>query len=186
MAEKLKFKQKIYKLIPKRFRRGVKNIYYDKTIYPIYGLKYLIRYGRYDFFNSIAIETTTYCNLRCKFCPNSIYDRGAIERKKLMKLTLFKKIVNELGDIKYNGWILMHFYGEPLTDKRITMLVKYIKINCPNAKVQINSNGFLLTINLYKELLEAGVDRLFITQYGESKIPGVQAVIKYLKTRIVN
>lgn len=176
-----KLKRKVYLSLPRALQKKTKSLYYDGIIYPIYSLKYLINYGFLDFFDSIALETTTHCNLRCKFCPNSKYERGLEKNKKLMKTSLFKKIIDELSEIGYKGQILLHFYGEPLTDKRLPELVKYTRKNLPNADIQVNTNGFLLTIPIYKKLIEAGVDNFFITQYGKTKPPAIMKLFDYLK-----
>ena len=178
-----KIKQKIFSLIPKIFQPKIRNFYYDNIVYPIYFLKYKINYGTWDFFDSIAIETTTYCNLRCTNCPNSKYARGLLENKKLMDITLFKKIINELAGIKYRGWILLHFYGDPLTDERLPNLVYYIKKTIPKSKIQINTNGFLLTISMYKKFISLGVKQFLITQYGANMPLSIKKIFEYLKTR---
>lgn len=176
-------KQKMISMVPKKYRSKIKNFYYDYFSYPIHNIKYKLYYGIWDFFDSIAIETTTYCNLRCEFCPNSKYDRGLLKNRKLMDTNLFKKIINDLAKIKYRGWVLMHFYGEPLSDERLPDLVEYIKKKLPKAKIQINTNGFLLNIPLYKKLIERGVDRFFITQYGKTMPPAIKEIFEYLKDK---
>lgn len=176
-----KLKQKAYQLLPKVLQKSTKNFYYDKIIYPLYSLKYRLDYGVWDFFNSVAIETTTYCNLRCKFCPNSKYPRGLLENKKLMDITLFKKIIDELSEINYGGHIYPHFYGEPLTDERLPELVAYTREKLPKAKIQINTNGFLLTLPLYKKLIDSGVNSFLITQYTNTIPPATKRLLDYLK-----
>lgn len=176
-----KLKQKLFSFVPKSSQKKVKHSYYEYIIFPIYNLKYRIFYRTLDFFDAIALETTTYCNLRCKFCPNSKYDRGLAKNKKLMNIDLFKKIINELSEINYRGTINLHFYGEPLTDKRLPDLVKYIKEKLPKSKIEINTNGFLLTIPIYKKLIGFGVDSFFITQYTKTIPPAIKELFEYLK-----
>ncbi len=176
-------RQKIYSSLPKSLQKKSKNFYYNKFIFPLYNLKYKLNYNKWDFFDSISLETTSYCNLRCKFCPNSKYGRGLLKNKKLMDEKLFKKIINELAEINYRGHVLFHFYGEPLTDKRLPSLVEYTKKKLPRAKLQINTNGFLLTISLYKKLVDNGVKLFIITQYADSVPPNIKDLLDYLKTR---
>ena len=178
-----KIKQSISSILPKKIKKRVKTIYYDNFLYPLYNLKYKFFYNSWDFFDSISLETTTYCNLRCKFCPNSIYERGLLKNKKLMDSNLFKKIINELRSINYRGKIRLHFYGEPLSDSRLPELIKYIRDKCPRNKVIVYTNGFLLTIELYQKLIKIGVNSFFITQYGTTKIPNIEKLMTYLKTR---
>ena len=65
----------------------------------------LLSHGTVDMFDGISIETTTYCNRRCSYCPNSTFDRGEKKNEKLMEVWLFKKIIDELRDIKYKSII---------------------------------------------------------------------------------
>src|SRR3989344_407386 len=174
------FKQAIFSIVPKKYQKRTKNLYYDKIIMPSYDLLHLYHYGFKDFFNSISIETTTHCNLRCTNCPNSIYDRGIVKNKKNMDIELFKKIINDLAQINYRGTVMLHFYGDPLTDERMPELCKYVKEKLPKSFLQLNSNGFLLKVELYNILLKSGVDNLFITQYGEIMPPNVKKVYDFL------
>ncbi|MFH1452224.1 MAG: radical SAM/SPASM domain-containing protein [archaeon] len=176
-------KNKIYRLVPRNLRIVSKIIYYGKIVPPFIRLRNLIYYGKSDFFNILNIETTTYCNLRCKFCPNSIYDRGLLENKKLMETKLFKKIIDELSEVKFRDGIALHLYGEPLSDERLSDFVEYIKKHCPKVKTSINTNGFLLTIPIYQSLVKAGVSNILVSQYGNSIPPNCKKVLEYLKTR---
>jgi radical SAM protein with 4Fe4S-binding SPASM domain len=89
--------------------------------------------------------------------------------------------MHELGEINYHGEILFHFYGEPLTDERLPELVRYAKKIVPHAELQINTNGFLLTIEKYNLLANAGVKRFFITQYGKDMPQNIKNLLGYLK-----
>jgi len=160
-------KQIIYRIIPRGLRIFIKRMYFS------------IRNDRTRF-GIINIETTTYCNLRCKFCPNSKYERGLLKNKQLMTDYNFKKIINELSDNNYSGTISLQLYGEPLSDDRICEFVKYARTKCPSSRITINSNGFLLTNSLYKELVEAGVDDLLISQYTPTIQPNYVSVTKFI------
>ncbi len=176
----MKIKHLIYLLIPPKFRKKAKNIYYNGLL-GLYSLKHKYLYGMSDFFSAIALETTTYCNLRCFFCPNSKHERGLEKNKKLMDEELFKKIINELSEMKYKGRVLLFFFGDPLTDKRLPKLINYAKHKLPKSNIEINSNGFLLTLELYHELVKNGLNRIGITQYKKIMPPNTQKVLQYLK-----
>jgi len=176
-----RIKEGVYKNIPNYFKKYAKYFYYDLLLYFKYRLRYRLLYGVWDFFDSIALETTTYCNLRCKFCPNNKYTRSLKENEKLMPTRLFEKIIDELSEINYQGQILFHFYGEPLTDKRLPELVNYANKKLPKANIQLNTNGFLLSIPLYKELISKGVKIFFITQYSKKMPTKIKELFNYLK-----
>jgi len=176
----MKIKHAVYLIVPKQFRKKAKNFYYD-ILSKLYSIKHKYFYGISDFFEVIALETTTYCNLRCSFCPNSKYERGLEKNKKLMNEELFKKIINELNEIKYRGKVALYSYGEPLTDERLPVLVNYAKHKLPKATIEINSNGFLLTLEKYKELIKAGLDKITVTQYSKIMPPKTKEVLEYLE-----
>lgn len=138
------------------------------------------RYGTFDFFNSVEIETITMCNRRCIHCPNHYYDRGTYEKLKLMDERLYFKIIDELAGFNYNGLICPHFYGEPLLDKRLPNLLEYTREKLPNCKIVIHTNGDLLTIDLYKTLIHS-VTRFVVTQYDPDMKENIKELIGYRK-----
>lgn len=158
-------------------KKLIRNVYYDFFMHPLYKLGYKRHYGVWDFFNAIIIETTTYCNLRCEWCPNSKYPRGLIENKKLMDIGLFKKIIDELSKINYRGIIYPCLYGEPLTDNRIVDLIDYIRKKLPLSIIRLSTNGVFLTKEIYKQLVDAGINRLHVNQYTPNILPNVKEVI---------
>jgi len=166
-----------------KFKKQLKNFYYDFIAWPIQKFKNKVNYNMWDFFGAVDIDTITYCQLRCKFCPNSKYERGLLKNKKIMDINLFKKIINELAEINYKGIIRPFFYGDPLTDERMPDLIKYVKKKLPKSKVYLNTNGVALTIKLYKQLYDAGIDYLMISQYTNEMLPNIKILFNYLKTR---
>lgn len=126
-------------------------------------MKIILKSKQNDFFSSTNIETYGYCNKKCDFCFNS-KDRPNRDVG-IMNENLWHKIIDELASIKFTGRISLHFYGEPLLDKRLHSLIKYARDKCPYALIQFNSNGLLLTEKSLKKLIKAGVDNIRITDY---------------------
>jgi len=118
-----------------------------------------------DMFDSTNIETYAYCNRGCSFCFNS--DRFSKRKKGVMTEELWKKIIDELSEIKYLGRISPHFFGEPLLDKRIIQLISYARKKNPYAYIRLNSNGDFLTEELFMKLIENGLDYIIITNYDD-------------------
>ncbi len=110
----------------------------------------------YDFLNGgglffrAEIETTSFCNRRCNYCPNSIYDRGT--KKDLMSVELWTKIMKELKEMNWHGIIQPVGYGEPLSDIRLPELLAITKKYLPKCKVVIYTNGDYLTEEYYSKL----------------------------------
>ena len=113
-------------------------------------------------FSTISIETTTYCNRSCHYCPNST-DLARPAQK--MDEQLFREIIDSLARHNYKGIINPHFYGEPLTDDRICTFVTYIRNKLPQATIKLFTNGDLLTVDNYLELKKAGVNVFRISNH---------------------
>ncbi|MGZ4944014.1 MAG: radical SAM/SPASM domain-containing protein [Halobacteriota archaeon] len=111
----------------------------------------------------VAIETTTHCNRRCSYCPNSVFERGLKENTQLIDPALFRKIIDDLAEMGFKGHLHPHLYGKPLTDPRLVSFMQYAHEKLPKAALRIFTNGDLLTPTLLDELKAAGVRDYVIT-----------------------
>jgi 2-deoxy-scyllo-inosamine dehydrogenase (SAM-dependent) len=133
----------------------------------------------FDQVHTLYIETLTACNLRCSYCPNSVYERGLIKNNQEMETKLFYKIIDELAELNWVGDIQPHSYGEPLLDGRLPSFCSYIREKIPLASISIYTNGELLNIDWYKKLVSAGVNKFRVTQHLENESKGTLDVIRY-------
>jgi radical SAM protein with 4Fe4S-binding SPASM domain len=116
-----------------------------------------------DFPLHVDIESTNACNLRCTMCMRNFMT----EDIGYMDWELFKRIIDEgarhgLPSIKLN------YRGEPLMHPRIVDMVRYAKEKGV-MDVQFNTNGLLLTGDLARKLIEAGLDRIIFSFDGATK-----------------
>jgi hypothetical protein len=102
-----------------------------------------------DLFRAVHIQTSTRCNYSCSFCPNATLSRPAEE----MELPLYRRIIGQLEPLGFNGWIHLYLMGEPLTDPRIVELAALAAEACPSARIQVQTNGSLLTRELFNGLM---------------------------------
>ncbi len=114
--------------------------------------------------NFIELETSTLCNRRCPWCPNSVYQRSKKQRN--INIKLFNKIINELSILDYRGQISLHNYNEPLLDNKLFYLINKIKEKMPKAHITIFSNGDYLDRALLNKLAKSGVKKFFISVQG--------------------
>ena len=56
--------------------------------------RHYIDYGSADFFSIVSIETSTACNRRCPYCPNSIFERGLIKNERILETGIYHKIID--------------------------------------------------------------------------------------------
>ena len=144
-------------------------------------LKSLVRYGTTDFFNDINIETTTACNRQCEYCPNSLFDRSRPEAAVKMPTPLYESIIRQLAEIRFEGRISPHGYGEPLLDERLPDLVACTHRLLPRSRVWIYTNGDYLTPLRYQKLVDAGVDRFVISQHSKEMSPAIRDLFSYIE-----
>ena len=95
--------------------------------------------GKQPMFSSIEIEVINRCNGICPFCP---VNRNTDPRKlKRMDEALFKKIIDELGEMGYSGRLALHSNNEPFLDPRIVEFTKYAREHVPKAHIYMYTNG---------------------------------------------
>jgi MoaA/NifB/PqqE/SkfB family radical SAM enzyme len=121
---------------------------------------------------SLHIFPSARCNFRCGYCIHSLPApavRSMGYGRTLLDLELFTKCVDDaarfdepLKALIFAGW------GEPLTHPRIVEMVALAKRAGIAERVEIVSNGALLTRLLADALIEAGLDRLRISIQGLS------------------
>jgi MoaA/NifB/PqqE/SkfB family radical SAM enzyme len=105
----------------------------------------------------VQIESTNLCNAKCVFCPRDEMHRT----QGVMSFDLFRKIVDECAALGIMH-VRVHNYGEPFMDRRLTEKVRYAKQKGIR-EVGMISNGSLITENVAREMIEAGLDAINIS-----------------------
>lgn len=115
-------------------------------------------------FSSIEIEVINRCNGECPFCPVNRH----IDPRKLQKMDekLYKKIIDELGELNYSGRLALHSNNEPFLDSRIIEFTKYAREKVPKAFLYMYTNGTLVTIDKFNEIIPY-LDRMVIDNYDD-------------------
>jgi radical SAM protein with 4Fe4S-binding SPASM domain len=105
----------------------------------------------------VQIESTNLCNAKCVFCPRDEMHR----RQGVMDMDLFKKVVDECAALGITH-IRVHNYGEPFLDRQLVEKVRYAK-GKGIQNVGMISNGSLITEDLARGMVEAGLDAINIS-----------------------
>ena len=108
----------------------------------------------------VYIEPTNRCNLECRTCIRNIWDEPLGE----MSRTTFARIVEGLRSFSPPPAIFFGGLGEPLVHPDIIEMVAQAKTL--GATVELITNGTLLTKPLSKQLIEAGLDMLWVSLDG--------------------
>ncbi|MDP4028259.1 MAG: radical SAM protein [Gallionella sp.] len=109
----------------------------------------------------IEVETHSYCNRRCDYCPNAVGDRlGANQR---MADDIWHLLLSNLREIDYAANFIFTSYNEPLADKIILQRIREAREYIPRARTMIYTNGDYLKPDYLAELAQAGLDYLHIS-----------------------
>lgn len=111
------------------------------------------------------------CNFTCKYCHFSIErsQRCFVTDRVSMDLGLYQKCINEIQTFPEKVKTLRFVgMGEPLLHPKIVEMVRYAKEKNVANRIEILSNGSLLTSALSDALVDAGLDRLVISLQGIS------------------
>lgn len=110
----------------------------------------------------LDIEATSNCNLLCTMCPRTeMIENGKFWKVKNFDFDLYTRLIDEgaekgLCSIKFN------YLGEPLMNPRLVEMIRYAKER-GIVDVMFNTNATLLTERIAKQLIEAGLDKLFFS-----------------------
>lgn len=115
-----------------------------------------------ELFDAVEIEINSDCNRRCSYCPNSLGPR--LERGE-MEVDLYRRIIDELALIHFAGRISYDFYNEPLLCSEIINHVRYTRQQLPSVKIVLYTNGTLLSLTKFYDLVAAGVTRFIVTKH---------------------
>jgi len=105
----------------------------------------------------VQIESTNLCNAKCVFCPRDEMHR----RQGVMDMDLFTKIVDECAALGITH-VRVHNYGEPFLDRQLVEKVRYAKSK-GIAEVGMISNGSLITEEIARGMIDAGLDAINIS-----------------------
>ena len=138
----------------------------------------LIEQEHLPLFRFIEIETISRCNGGCSFCPVNRDNDPRPLRK--MDNDLFLNIIEQLGDLQYEGTLSLYGNNEPLLDKRIFEFATLTRERVPRARLCMFTNGTLLTIDAFKRLISV-LDRLVIDNYSDTLTmhPNIREVADY-------
>ena len=108
----------------------------------------------------VYIEPTNRCNLECLTCIRNTWDEPLGE----MSSAAFARIVKDLSLFSSPPDVLFGGLGEPLAHPDIIDMVSQVK--ALGSSVELITNGTLLNKDLSKQLIEAGLDMLWISLDG--------------------
>lgn len=104
------------------------------------------------------------CNFSCKFCPCNNSDFKVAERHEKMNIELFNKILNDLEEFPDHVKVInLYGFGEPLLHPNYIEMASEIKKRGISRELRCTTNGYLLSPDMNKRLVESGIDMIRIS-----------------------
>jgi len=112
---------------------------------------------------SLSLEPTTHCNLRCPHCPTG---NKALQRPEgFMSLDNFKSFIEETAP--HLMYLILYFQGEPFLHKNLVEMIRFAKQK--RLYVYTSTNGHHINMELARELVAVGLDKIVISLDGISQ-----------------
>lgn len=122
---------------------------------------------------TIVIDPSSACNFKCKYCLHSLSNKQLEDinfSSKNMEYDLFIKIIDDLQCFPDKIKCLqLGKLGEPLINKDLHKMIRYAKETNKFERVEVITNGSLLTQQISMDLINAGLDVIRISMQGISK-----------------
>jgi len=110
--------------------------------------------------SKLYIEPTNLCNLDCRTCIRNVWT----EPMGKMSEATFARVLEGLSAFSPSPSVFFGGFGEPLFHPDIVNMVARVK--ALGAKVELITNGTLLTREMSRELVQAGLDVLWVSLDG--------------------
>ena len=122
---------------------------------------------------TVILDSSEVCNFRCNYCFRSESNKdawGYAMANDIMDMEMFKLAISQIQQFPETvRQISLSHQGEPLVNKNLPSMIRYIKEQGIKSRVSIHTNGSLLTRKYIKELAESGLDRVIISLQGLTK-----------------
>ena len=116
--------------------------------------------------STIEISDSGTCNRACVFCPRSDPDWiSKFDKKEFIKTELHEKICKELAEYNYKGMVLYSGFNEPMLNKKCYENIARTRRYLPKAKIELITNGDVLSLKNIAKLFDAGLSTLLISVY---------------------
>ena len=116
-------------------------------------------------FRNLNIELSSACNFACSYCPGAEMTRD----KTVMSYEMATSLLDQIHEMELTDYINFYHMGESLLNKRAPDIFRYARKL--GFRIKLNTNGSRLDAEMRDELLDIGVDELFIS-YHSSFVQG--------------
>ena len=108
----------------------------------------------------VYVEASGQCNLKCRTCVRNLWE----EPMGWMSKAILERLIIGLGELESPPTVFFGGFGEPLFHPEIVKIITAAKgVGC---RVELITNGTLLTQDLSHALIDAGLDLLWVSLDG--------------------
>lgn len=116
---------------------------------------------------SVSFGPSSYCNLKCNFCVHGLQEKPFVQH--MMELELFERAAKSLKNFPSKiKDVVFSLVGEPTMNPQLAEMIAYLKSLDVTEEITLFTNGILLTPELGKKLIDAGLTRLRVSVEGVS------------------
>lgn len=121
---------------------------------------------------TVIIDSSETCNFRCQYCFRADKDKskwGYAQNNQMMEWDTFVRIIEQIQEFPQTvRQISLSNHGEPLTNRNLPEMVRYIKKQGIDSRVSIHTNAALLNEDYAKDLADSNIDRIVVSLQGLS------------------
>lgn len=119
---------------------------------------------------TVVLDSSEACNFKCNYCFRADEDKavwGYAKESKLMNWELFVRVVEQIVEFEEPVKVIsLSNHGEPLCNRRLPDMVRYIKEKGVAGRVSIHTNASLLDEDYVFDLADSGIDKVVVSLQG--------------------
>lgn len=113
---------------------------------------------------TLLVEVSRLCNFQCRFCPQSKKETFPLFKKNMLEMDDFKLIVSQMKEFPQTfKKVYMHGTGESLINPALPEMIRFLKESGTAESIDLTTNGSILTEELGRRLVEAGLNHLHLS-----------------------
>lgn len=119
---------------------------------------------------NVILDTSEVCNFRCNYCFRFSSNKehwGYAKDNGIMQWAIFTNAVEQIKEFPQQvKQISLSNHGEPLVNRKLPDMVRYIKKQKISSRVSIHTNASLLNEEYINDLVDSEIDRIVVSLQG--------------------
>lgn len=111
---------------------------------------------------TLALETISYCNLKCPECRVPWWVKEKSSRLDKLDLDKIKEVIDDVGDTLKT--LRLYNWGEPFLDHHLLDILRFARSAAPQARIFAHTNGTVIPMGWTETIVKEGLfDELFFS-----------------------